>query len=146
MAVRHSNDGGKSMKIQRSATMSLVAGLLLGSVTVFVPRAATAPPVFVVIEANEISDAEGFKEDYIKLVPPGVVEAKFADARVLALSQDIIALDGPAPKFIAILALPNVVKAKVFSENMKEIRKTRRKTTKSRSFIVDNANSEVRPF
>ena len=55
------------------------------------------------------------------------------------LTQHITALDGPAPKFVAIVAIPNVEKAKTFHDNMKDIMATRPKPTKSRSFIVDNA-------
>lgn len=133
------------MKTRCLVAMSPVIGLLLGLVTVFGLRAETRPPVYVVIEADEITDAEGFKETLTKLTPYGVVEAKVADARVLALTQDITALDGPAPKFIAIVAVPNVEKAKTFHDNMKDIMATRPKPTKSRSFIVDNANSGIRP-
>jgi hypothetical protein len=41
--------------------MSPVIGLLLGLVAVFGLRAKTTPPVYVVIEADEITDAEDFK-------------------------------------------------------------------------------------
>src|SRR5262249_35824269 len=93
-----------SMKFQRLAARVLVMGLLFNSAAIVGLRAEIRAPVYVVIEADEITDAEGFRESYIKLIPPGVVETKFADGRVLALSQNITALDGPAPKFIAILA------------------------------------------
>jgi len=135
-----------SMKFQRLAAIVLVMGLLFNSAAIVGLRAEIRAPVYVVIEADEITDAEGFRESYIKLIPPGVVETKFADGRVLALSQNITALDGPAPKFIAILAFPNVEKANAFNENMKDITTTRQKNTKTRSFIVDNTNTGVRPF
>ena len=134
------------MKVQRLAAMSLVMGLLFSTVAVFGPRAETGSTVYIVIEANEITDAESFKESYIKLVPPGVVEAKFADGRVLALSQNITALDGAAPKFIAIIAFPNVEKANAFYENMKDMMAPSQKNTKSRFFIIDNINTGVRHF
>ena len=134
------------MKPQYLVAMSSVIGLLLALVAVFGLHAETRPPVYVVIEVDEIADTEEFEESLFKLTPYGVVEAKVADARFLALSQRITALDGPAPKFLAIVAFQNVEKAKTFHENMKDILVTRPKPTKSRSFIVDNANSGVRPF
>jgi uncharacterized protein (DUF1330 family) len=132
------------MKVQRATAISLVMGLLFSPVLGL--RAETGSPVYVVIEANEITDAESFKESYVKLVPPGVVEAKFADGRVLALTQNITALDGPAPKFIAILAFPNAEKANAFYENMKDMMAPSQKNTKSRFFIIDNINTGVRHF
>jgi fumarylacetoacetate (FAA) hydrolase family protein len=135
------------MKTQNLVAMSSVIGLLLALVAFFgVHAAETRPPVYVVIEVDEIADTEEFKETLFKLTPSVVVEAKVDDARFLALSQRITALDGPAPKFLAIVAFQNVEKAQTFHENMKEILVTRPKPTKSRSFIVDNANSGVRPF
>jgi hypothetical protein len=41
--------------------MSPVIGLLLGLVAVFGLRAKTTPPVYVVIEADEITDAKNTK-------------------------------------------------------------------------------------
>jgi uncharacterized protein (DUF1330 family) len=134
------------MKVQRAAAISLVIGLVFSSVAVFGLHAETGSPIYIVIEANEIADVDSFKESYIKLVPPAVVEAKFADGRVLALTQSITALDGPAPKFIAILAFPSVEKARAFHENMKDMMAPSQKNTKSRSFIIDNINTGVRPF
>jgi hypothetical protein len=67
---------GESMKTQCLVAMSPVIGLLLGLVAVFGLRAKTTPPVYAVIEADEITDAEDFKESLIKLTPYGVVESK----------------------------------------------------------------------
>jgi uncharacterized protein (DUF1330 family) len=65
------------------------------------------------------------------------VEVKAADGRYLAHTENIIALDGTAPKAVAIIAFDSVEKAKAYSDNMKEATAMRIKATKSRSFIVE---------
>jgi uncharacterized protein (DUF1330 family) len=72
------------------------------------------PPVYVVMEINEITDADSFKA-LIKTRPAGVVEAKVSDGRYLARTANITALDGTAPKFFVIIAFDNLEKAKAYS-------------------------------
>jgi uncharacterized protein (DUF1330 family) len=124
------------MKIQYAVALVFATGLGLGAVAIRGLHAQTKPPVYVVMEINEITDADGFKA-LLKTDPSSVVEAKDSDGRYLARTENVTALDGTAPKFFVIIAFDNVEKAKAYSDNMKKTTAMRIKTTKSRSFIVE---------
>jgi uncharacterized protein (DUF1330 family) len=89
-----------------------------------------------VIDVNEITDADGFKA-LVKMGPSSIVEVKAADGRYLAHTENIIALDGTAPKAVAIIAFDSVEKAKAYYDNMRDTTAMRIKVTRSRSFILD---------
>jgi uncharacterized protein (DUF1330 family) len=92
--------------------------------------------VFVVIELDEITDAGHF-DVLKKMAARATVEAQYQDGRYLARTENVIALDGAAPKAIVIVAFDNEAKAKAYYDNSKEITAMRTKSTKSRAFIVD---------
>ena len=72
------------MKIHYTLALAVATGLGLGAVAIRGLHAQTKPPpVYVVMEINEITDADGFKA-LIKTRPAGVVEAKVSDGRYLA--------------------------------------------------------------
>ena len=123
------------MKIRYAVTFSIAIGLGLG---VIATRGLAAPTraAYVVIEIDEITDADQF-EALKKIAARGVVDAKFADGRYLADTRNVTALDGTAPKAIAIIAFDNEAKAKAYYDGSKEITALRMKATKSRSFIVE---------
>ena len=123
------------MKIRYAVTLAIAIGLGLG---VIATRGLAAPTrtFYVVIEVDEIRDADQF-EALKKIASRGVVDAKFADGRYLAHTSNVTALDGTAPKEIAIIAFDNEAKAKAFYDGSKEITALRMKATKSRSFIVE---------
>jgi uncharacterized protein (DUF1330 family) len=96
----------------------------------------TAPPVYVVVEIDEITDADGFKA-LRQTADATVVEVQFEDGRYFARTENVTALDGSAPKFFALIAFDNMTKAKAFYDSMKNNTALRTKVTKSRSFIVE---------
>jgi uncharacterized protein (DUF1330 family) len=116
-------------------TLAIAIGLALG---VIATRGLAAPTrtVYVVIELDEITDADHY-EALKKMAPRGAVEAQFADGLYLARTENVTALDGTAPKAIVIIAFDNAAKAKAYYESSKEITAMRMKATKSRSFIVE---------
>ena len=124
------------MRIQYAVALVVATGLGIGAVAIRGLHAQTKPPVYVVMEINEITDADGFKA-LLKTDPSSVVEAKDSDGRYLARTENVTALDGTAPKFFVIIAFDNLEKAKAYSDNMKETSAMRIKTTKSRSFVVE---------
>lgn len=124
------------MKIQYAVALAVATGLGLGSVAIRGLHAQSKPPVYLVIEINEISDADGFKA-FLKMDPSNVVEVKDADGRYLVRTENVTVLDGTAPKRFVIIAFDNVAKAKAYNDNIKEAATIRIKTTKSRSFIVE---------
>jgi uncharacterized protein (DUF1330 family) len=88
------------------------------------------------MEADEITDA-GTYEAMKKTGPANIVEAKFANGRYLARTENITALDGTAPKGVVIIAFDNIGKAKAYYENTKQATAMRMKGTKSRAFLVE---------
>jgi uncharacterized protein (DUF1330 family) len=125
------------MKFKRPLIVSFAVGLMVGSGATFGLHAAAVPPTYVVIEVNEVTDMQAFKEGYVKMGPAAVAEAKMADGRYLVRTGDTTALDGDAPKFFVLLAFQNIDKAKAYHASMKELTATRLKLTKSRSFMVE---------
>ena len=124
-----------TMKIRYAVTLAIAIGLGLGVIATH-GLAAPTRTFYVVIEVDEITDADQF-EALKKIASRGVVDAKFADGRYLAHTSNVTALDGTAPKEIAIIAFDNEAKAKAFYDGSKEITALRMKATKSRSFIVE---------
>src|SRR6201997_4614378 len=96
----------------------------------------TTPPVYVVVEIDEIIDANGF-EAFRQTADATAVEVQSEDGRYFARTENVTALDGSAPKFFAFIAFDNMTKAKVFNDSMNKITALRTKATKSRSFIVE---------
>ena len=124
------------MKIWPAITLATAIGLALG---VIATRSLAAHPkrsVYVVMEADEITDV-GHYEAMKERGPANIVEAKFANGRYLARTENVTSLDGTAPKGVVIIAFDNVAKAKTYYENTKETTALRIKGTKSRAFLVE---------
>jgi uncharacterized protein (DUF1330 family) len=96
----------------------------------------TTPPVFVVVEIDEITDATGF-EALRRTADATAVEVQSEDGRYFARTENVTALDGSAPKFFAFIAFDNMTKAKIFNDSMKNTTALRTRVTKSRSFLVE---------
>ena len=124
------------MRIQYAIALVIAFGLGLGAIASRGLAAQNKRTVYVVIDVNEITDADGFKA-LVKMGPSSIVEVKYADGRYLARTENITALDGTAPKAFAIIAFDSVAKAKAYYDNMKQTTAMRMKATKSRSFIVE---------
>jgi uncharacterized protein (DUF1330 family) len=119
--------------------LPLIAGIGLGLAAFAIEglhARTSTPPVYVVVEIDEITDANGF-EALRKTADATVVEVQFEDGRYFARTENVIALDGSAPKFFAFIAFDNMTKAKAFYDSMKNNTVLRTKATKSRSFIVE---------
>ena len=99
----------------------------------------TAPPTYVVVEVDEITDANGF-EALRQADDATAIEAEFEDGRYFARTENVTAVDGSAPKFFAFIAFDNMTKAKAFIDGMKNTTALRTRVTKSRSFIVEGTS------
>jgi uncharacterized protein (DUF1330 family) len=129
------------VKIQYAIALAVAAGLGLGAVATRGLNAATVrPPVYVVVEIDEVTDANGF-EAFRKTTYAEIVEAQMHDGRYIARTENITALDGSPPKFFAFISFDNMTKAKAFNDDMKKTNALRTSATKSRSFIVDGMPS-----
>ena len=99
----------------------------------------TTPPIYVVVEIDEITDANGF-EALRQTASATDVEVQFEDGRYFARTENVTAVDGSAPKFFAFIAFDNMMKAKAFNDSMKNNTALRTGATKSRSFIVEGTS------
>jgi uncharacterized protein (DUF1330 family) len=99
----------------------------------------TTPPVYLVVEIDEINDANGF-ETLRQTAAATAVEVQFEDGRYFASTENVTALDGSAPKSFAFIAFDNMAKAKAFYDSMKNTNALRTGATKSRSFIVEGTS------
>jgi uncharacterized protein (DUF1330 family) len=128
------------VKIQYALPLAIAIGLGFGAVAIRGLHArTTTPPVFVVVEIDEIIDADGF-EALRQTAAATDVEVQFEDGRYFARTENLTALDGSAPKFFAFIAFDNMTKAKAFYESMKNANALRTRITKSRSFIVEGTS------
>ena len=124
------------MKIWHTTALVIGVGLGLGFVATHGFAAQPKRAVYVVIEANEITDAPRY-EAMKKTGPANIVEAKLVNGRYLARTENVTSLDGTAPKGIVIIAFDNTAKAKAYYDNTKEATAMRIEGTKSRAFLVE---------
>ena len=124
------------MKIQYALPLAVVIGLGFGAV---VHARTTTPPIYVVVEIDEITDANGF-EALRQTADATALEVQFEDGRYFARTEKVTALDGSAPKFFALIAFDNMTRAKDFNDSIKNTTALRTKATKSRSFIVEGTS------
>ena len=82
----------------------------------------TTPPIYVVVEIDEITDANGF-EALRQADDATAIEAEFEDGRYFARTENVTAaVDGSAPKAFTIIAFDNIPKAKKFVDSIKPTR------------------------
>ena len=125
------------MKIQYALPLAVTIGFGFGALAIGGLHArTTTPPVYVVVEIDEITDATGF-EALRQTADTAAVEVQSEDGRYFARTENVTALDGSAPKFFALMAFDNMTKAKIFNDSMKKITALRTRVAKSRSFIVE---------
>ena len=91
------------MKIHYALPLAIAVGLGFGAVAIQGLHArTTTPPVYVVVEIDEITDANGF-EALRRTADATVVEVQSEDGRYFARTENVTAVDGSAPKFFASL-------------------------------------------
>ena len=124
------------MRIQHAIALAAVVGLGLGVIATRGLAAQAKRNFYVVIEIDEITDADGYKA-MTKIGPANIVEVKHADGRYLARTDNVAALDGAPPKRLVMIAFDSIEKANGFYQNTKDMTAMRIKATKSRAFIVE---------
>ena len=124
------------MRIQRTIALAVAVGLSLGVIATWSLAAQAKRTFYVVIEVDEITDADGYKA-MTKMGPANIVEVKHADGRYFVRTDNLAALDGAAPKRFVMIAFDSMDKANGLYQNTKEMTAMRIKATKSRAFIVE---------
>jgi uncharacterized protein (DUF1330 family) len=125
------------MKPNFKIALALLAGTAVGGAAIQTLHAQTKPPVYVVIDIAEVTDAEGNKANTDR--PLSATPTTMQGGRYVTRTDKITALDGTPPKRMVIIAFESVEKAKAWnaSADQKKVNDIRAKSTKSRSFIVE---------
>ena len=125
------------MNLKFRMTLAVVAGAALGGAVIQALHAQAKPPIYAIVEVNEISDAAAYSK--VSQRPnTGTVSVQMG-GRYLARGGKITALDGAPPQRYVIIAFDSLEKAQAWynSPGQKEVIAIRTKSTKSRSFLVE---------
>lgn len=127
------------MKVNRLTVTTLLVGAALGAAAIQTLHAQAKPPVYVVIEFDQITDPAGYAALGGRSNEAAAASQKATGGRYLARTSNITALDGNAPKRSVIIAFDSMEKAQSWynSAAQKEVTAIRNKTTKSRVFVVE---------
>jgi uncharacterized protein (DUF1330 family) len=123
------------MKRHLGLALAMLAGVVLGVLSVKGLQAQSSPPAYYINETFEVSDPETFKS-YLERVP--AIVAKF-DGRYLARGGKTESLQGEPPKTIIIIAFKSIADARKWwdSPEYGQIKPIRQRVVKSRNFVVE---------
>ena len=124
------------MKINYRLALMLVASAALGAAAVTGLKAQVKPPVYVVVDISEMSDANAFAKAAAVATPNDLASI---GGRYIIRSTKPVALDGTAPpsRFVVIaFDTEEQVKAWQNLPSTKQVTEVRLKVAKSRSFMV----------
>jgi uncharacterized protein (DUF1330 family) len=116
--------------------IGMLAGILIGAAAVGGLNAQNAGPVaYAVVDISEINDPGTF----VTLLPKAVQANKEFGGKFLSRTENIVALDGTPPKRFVLIAFDSMDKAKAWDKSplQSEVNAIRKKSTKSRVFLVD---------
>jgi uncharacterized protein (DUF1330 family) len=124
------------MRVYLPVTLALLTGIGIGAVAVTGLNAqGKGPGAYAIVDISEISDPATFKT----LLPiAGKANDQFG-GKFVARTENIVALDGTPPKRFVVIAFDSMDKAKAWDKSslQDEVNAIRKKSTKSRSFLVD---------
>jgi uncharacterized protein (DUF1330 family) len=86
------------MKTHYTVVLAMVAGFGLGAVAVQGLHAQAKPPVYTVTEID-VTNVDAYMKEYVPVVQPLI---KKSGGKLLAASLKVTALEGSAPKRVAI--------------------------------------------
>jgi uncharacterized protein (DUF1330 family) len=126
-----------TMTISYRLALASIASMAVGAIAVTELKAQVKPPVYVVIDISEMSDAAAFAKAASVASPQ---ELASVGGRYLVRSTKPVALDGSAPpsRFV-LVAFDNAAQVTAWRNlpSTKEVTGMRLKVTKSRSFEVE---------
>jgi uncharacterized protein (DUF1330 family) len=124
------------MRAYIPVTLALLAGIGIGAVAVTGLNAqGKGPGAYAIVDISEISDPATFKT----LLPiAGKANDQFG-GKFIVRTENIAALDGTPPKRFVVIAFDSMDKAKAWDKSslQGEVNTIRKKSTKSRTFLVD---------
>jgi uncharacterized protein (DUF1330 family) len=98
------------MRTGITIALSLVAGFAVGATAINSLKAQVRSPAYFITDFSEITNPAGFAEA-AKGLPASLAAG---GGRLVARSDTLVELDGPAPKRFAIFAFDSVEKAKAW--------------------------------
>jgi uncharacterized protein (DUF1330 family) len=116
--------------------IGMLAGILIGAAAVGGLNAQNAGPgAYAVVDISEINDPGTF----VTLLPKAMQANKEFGGKFLSRTENIVALDGTPPKRFVLIAFDSMDKAKAWDKSplQGEVNAIRKKSTKSRVFLVD---------
>jgi uncharacterized protein (DUF1330 family) len=124
------------MKTSHKLTISLFVGIAVAGAVIQRLQAQPKPPVYVVVDINDITDPEGYKAIPAKSGPETLVPF---GGKYLIRTNNITALDGTPPKRFVVIEFDSIEHAKAWkaSASSMEVDVIRDKTTKSSQFLVE---------
>jgi uncharacterized protein (DUF1330 family) len=138
-AVNHAATKEATMKTRHVIGLSMLAGVALGAIAVQGLNAQAKPPVYFVVDINEVTDPEGWKAVGGRSNAAAAALLKDFGGHYISRTDNITALDGTTPTRFVITRFASVEKAKAWynSPAQKKVNEIRMKATKSRAFIVE---------
>jgi uncharacterized protein (DUF1330 family) len=124
------------MKTRSTLALTLLVGAAIGAVAVQGLHAQSAPAAYTVTEVD-IANLDAYQKEYIPLVRASI---NAAGGRLVAAGQNIVSLDGEAPKTrITITQFDSLEKVRAWraSAQYKEARKIGDNYAKFRSVAFD---------
>jgi uncharacterized protein (DUF1330 family) len=124
------------MKAYLPVTLAMLAGIGIGAAALTGLNAqGKSPGAYAIVDISEIGDPATFKT----LLPiAGKANDEFG-GKFIARTENIVALDGTPPKRFVVIAFDSMDKAKAWDKSslQGEVNAIRKKSTKSRTFLVD---------
>jgi uncharacterized protein (DUF1330 family) len=118
------------------AGIGTLAGIVIGAAAVSGLNAqGKGPGAYAIVDISEITDPATFKT----LLPiAGKANDQFG-GKFIARTENVVALDGMAPKRFVVIAFESMDKAKAWDKSplQNEVNAIRKKSTKSRTYLVD---------
>jgi uncharacterized protein (DUF1330 family) len=116
--------------------IGMLAGIVIGAAAVSGLNAqGKGPGAYAIVDISEITDPATFKT----LLPiAGKANDQFG-GKFIARTENVVALDGTAPKRFVVIAFDSMDKAKAWDKSplQDEVNAIRKKSTKSRTYLVD---------
>ena len=126
------------MKTRVSIALALLAGIGIGAATIETLHAQAKAPIYYVAEVD-VTNPEAYAKEF---TPKAVAITKKHGGRVLALSSNVIQLQGQPPKRVAIQVWESKEKLLAWrdSAEMKEARKIGEKYAKFRTYALEGVS------
>ena len=114
----------------------MLAGAALGAAAINGLHAqGKAPGAYAIVDISEVTNPDLFKT----LLPKTQASNAAFGGQNIIVTENIVALDGTAPKRFIVITFESIDKAKAWyaSPGQQEVNDIRKKSTKSRVFIAD---------